>query len=266
MYRWFIIVLAGLFMSACTHYLSDESLRLVNRTIPFSAVKQNPDNYLDSYLLVGGKIAKVTNSKEGGEIEVVQVDIESNGLPLGDFRNSEGRFLAQTGYFVDPVVYKEGMLVSMVGQVKGKKVQPLVAVSYTYPLLAVRELRLWQPDELYHYYAPYPTYNTYFYPYDYPYNYGLCDFGFGPYPYYGGWGRDRCFLYNRYYFSPPYFFEPGRRRHVRPPPAAGKPKKSRRESRPVSAEPKRPSRETSPPAAVEPKKSQTTEPRRKRGS
>jgi len=212
-YRWFWVVLAGIFMSGCTHYISEDSLRLVSQPIPYSAVKQNPDNYIDSYLLVGGEIVKVTNSKEGGEIEVVQLNIDSSGRPLGDIRNSEGRFLAQTGYFVDPAVYKEGSIISIVGQVKGKKVQPLESVSYPYPLFAVRELHLWRQSELYPYYQSYSPYSSYSFPYDSPYGNGMCDFGFGPSPYYDMWAQDRCFLFDQGLAFPPVFDEPERHRH-----------------------------------------------------
>jgi len=220
-YRWICVVLAGMLMSGCTHYISADSLQLVNQTIPFSAVKQNPDNYIDSYLLVGGEIAKVTNSKEGGEIEVVQVTVGNNGRPLGDIRNSEGRFLAQIGYFVDPVIYKEGMIVTVVGQVKGKKVQPLDSVSYTYPLLAVRELHLWQPNELQ---QSYPPYTYYSFPYDTPYRYGVCDFGFGPSPFYNWRGQDGCFLFDENLAFPRGFHGPVRHRHKSNPAESSEPR------------------------------------------
>lgn len=48
------------------------------------------------------------------------------------------------------------------GEVKGHKVMPLDQIEYSYPVIAVRELYLWQEQEKYGY--PYP------YPYYYPYN------------------------------------------------------------------------------------------------
>lgn len=226
LYRWLGVALTGMLLSGCAHYISEDSLRLVNQAVPFSALKENPGKYIDSYLLVGGKIAKVTNNKEGGEIEVVQIPLDSNGRPLGDFRNSEGRFLAQIGGFVDPAIYEEGLIVSMVGQVKREKVQPLDAASYTYPLLAIRELHLWQPSELYPAYQSYPPYTYYSFPYDPPYRYGFCDFGYGPFPYYDWWDRDRCFLFDQHYAFPPVLLGPERHRHRSPPPAATSPQKN----------------------------------------
>lgn len=198
MWRWLTVVLAGMVLSACAHYISDDSLRLVDRTIPFRAVKENPDSYVGSYLLVGGKIAQVTNGKEGGEIEVIQVNLDSAGRPQDDFQNSGGRFLAQTGYFVDPAIYQAGTIVTMVGQVKGKKVRQLDAVTYTYPLLTIQELHLWRASELYGPYGdyPYPPYNYYYFPYDYPYSYGVCNFGYGPFPY--DYGLSGCYLFPRF--------------------------------------------------------------------
>lgn len=210
-YKWFQTLLAGLLLSGCTHYISADSLGLVNRELTFSEVKRNPDSYTGSYLLLGGKIVQVTNRKEGGEIEIVQVNLDGSGRPLDDLENSGGRFLAKTDYLIDPVIYKGGMIVSMVAQVKGKKVQPLDGVPYTYPLLAVQELHLWQPYELYGYDDSYPPYNRYSFPYDSPYSYGVCDFGFGPSPYFDRWGQDRCFPYYRAPYFRPHFPRPHRR-------------------------------------------------------
>jgi outer membrane lipoprotein len=226
MSRWFCLVLATLLLSGCAHYISEDSLQLANPAIPFSAVEKNPDRYLGTYLFVGGIIAGVTNGEGGGQLEIVQLAIDSYGRPI-DFRFSEGRFLAQTDHFIDPAIYKPGMSVSLVGQVKGKKVQTLDKIPYTYPVLAVREMHLWQSNELYGSQTPY---GFYYFPFDYPYDYGMCDFGYGPYPYYYGWDAGRCFLYNQYPFLPPDFIDRDRHhghRYHEPPAIPNEPREFR---------------------------------------
>lgn len=203
-YAWRLVVLAGLLMSACTQFSAD-TLRLVDPKLTFGEIKRYPEKYTGSYLLLAGQIVTITNRKEGGEIEIVQVNTDGSGRPLADLRSSQGRFLALTDSIIDPAVYKGGMFVSLVGEIKGERVQPLDGVPYGYPLLAVRELHLWQPYDIDRYDASYPPYSRYSSPYDYPYGYGFCDFGFGPSPYNDLWGQNYCYPYYRQPFIRPRF-------------------------------------------------------------
>jgi outer membrane lipoprotein len=166
-YAALFLVFLLLPLTGCTHAISDESLRLVDRTLNLTMLRENPDSYMGKYLLVGGKIATVSNTKQGGQLEVVQFRLDSDDMPEESY-NSGGRFLAQTDYFLDPVIFKAGRLVTMVGAVKGRKTMPLDQIEYTYPVIAVRELYLWKEQEKYGYY-PYPYYYPY-YPFDYWWN------------------------------------------------------------------------------------------------
>jgi outer membrane lipoprotein len=163
-YSLFFLLIVLLF-TGCVHAISDETLRLVDRSISFAMLKENPDKYIGSYVLLGGTIASARNTKLGGELEIVQFRLDSDSKPEESY-NSGGRFLAQSAYFLDPVIYKSGRPVTVAGEVKGHKTAPLDQIEYTYPIIGIRELYLWKEPESYGYPYPYP----YYYPY-YPYNY-----------------------------------------------------------------------------------------------
>jgi len=99
------------------------------------------------HLLLAGGIAEVRNTNEGGELELVQFAADENGK-ITDTASSGGRFIARSSGFLDPAVYRSGLLVTLVGEVQGKKTMLLGDVVYTYPVLAIREIHLWQPEEL----------------------------------------------------------------------------------------------------------------------
>ena len=162
-YTRFFITLAFILSAGCAHVISEESLRLVDRSLSFVQLKENPDRYVGSYALLGGAIASVSNTKQMGQLEVVQFQLDSDNMPAGSY-NSGGRFLAQTDGFLDPLVYKPGRLVTIVGEVKGHKTMPLDQIEYDYPIIAIREIYLWRPVDVRSY--PYPYYYPY-YPYDY---------------------------------------------------------------------------------------------------
>jgi outer membrane lipoprotein len=156
MNKLFILVLA-LFLSGCAHVISEESLRLVDKQLNFAELRQNPDVYKGKYVLLGGSIAGVKNAKKGSEVEVLQTALDSFDMPE-DTYYSGGRFIATTANFLDPLVYKQGRKLTLVGEVSGKRVLAIDEVEYTYPVVAIRELHLWDKYDYSYYYYPPPYY------------------------------------------------------------------------------------------------------------
>lgn len=151
-----LLVLAG-----CAHVVSDESMRLVDQSISFAMLRENPDKYVGSYVLLGGAVASLRNDKSGSHVEIVQYELNADDSP-DQWSRSGGRFLAETPSFIDPYVFKINRLVTVVGQVRGYKTQPLGEIEYTYPVISIREIHYWKTQEAVYY--PYP----YYYP-PYPY-------------------------------------------------------------------------------------------------
>lgn len=158
-YSRFFIALAFFLCAGCaTRVISEGSLRLVDSSLGFAQIKENPDRYIGSHAILGGAIATVSNTKQLGQLEVVQFQLDSDNKPL-ESNISGGRFLAQTDGFIDPFVYKPGRLVTIVGEVKGHKQMRFDQVEYDYPIIAIREIYLWREAEIRTY--PYPYYPYY---------------------------------------------------------------------------------------------------------
>lgn len=145
--RYFIMIAAvALFMTGCSHAISRESLDLVDQNISYRQIKENPEGMVGKFILLGGIIAGVDNNPGGGELEVVQVGLDWLGRPE-DGAPSEGRFIARSENFLDPVVFSKGLMVSLVGRVDGKKIKQLGGMEYNYPVVVIREIRILKPDE-----------------------------------------------------------------------------------------------------------------------
>ncbi len=170
-----IPLLALIFLSGCAHVISEQSRKLVDPTITYGKLRENPEGFIGKYVMLGGMVAGAKNTKEGGSLEIVQVDLDSDDMPLDTFI-SGGRFLATTPTFVDMMIYKPGRLVTVVGEVKGKKTLPLDEIDYTYPVISIREIHAWKTYDTNQGY-PYPTPAPYIYD---PYYYGYWP---GPYWY-----------------------------------------------------------------------------------
>lgn len=145
MRKYLLAVLLGM-LSACAQPFSNETLDLVEPNVPFVALRHDPDQFKGRLVLLGGAIVGVRNTTQGGELEIVQLATDDEGR-IRDNPTSGGRFLARSGDFIDPAVYRQGLLVSLVGETEGKVVRPLSGVDYLYPVLAIREIHLWQPEQ-----------------------------------------------------------------------------------------------------------------------
>lgn len=152
MYRYSaLLMILWVMLSGCAHVISESGLKQADRTLEYRALTAQPEQYSGKVVLVGGVVAGVRNSGDLLMLEIVQLDLLKNGVP-DEWARSEGRFMAVSSELLDPVVFKPGKLVTIVGEVKGKTVQKLEGADYPYPLISVREIRLFRPSE------PFATY------------------------------------------------------------------------------------------------------------
>ncbi|MBT1072063.1 Slp family lipoprotein [Pelotalea chapellei] len=142
----FTLLAVLLLLNGCSHVMSEANLKLAEPSVNFAALAANPEAFVGKIILVGGIIVEVQSSGDISQIEVSQLELLKNGVPDED-SNSGGHFLALTSQLIDPEVYRPGQLVTLIGEVKGKKVQKLQDVDYSYPLLATRELRPFRSSE-----------------------------------------------------------------------------------------------------------------------
>ncbi len=136
--------------------------------LTFSMVLENPDAYVGDIVLWGGSIIETKSLKMGTEIIVLEIPLGRGERPMRAKR-SRGRFIAMSSKFLDPAIYSAGRRLTLAGQVTGKKDLALGEMTYTYPVVAVKQLHLWEKP-------PRHVYDVY--PYDY---------GWWGWPPYWGW-------------------------------------------------------------------------------
>lgn len=142
----FLMVATALCLAGCATVISKQSLQFVDRGVSFAELRHDAERYMGRNLLLAGGIADVRNTNEGSELELVQFATDRDGN-ITDTAKSGGRFIARSSGFLDPALYRTGLLVTLVGEALGKRNMPLGDVAYTYPLLEIREIHLWKPEE-----------------------------------------------------------------------------------------------------------------------
>ena len=140
-----MIVLTA-FLAACTQAIPKESLNKVDPNLSFQMLIKDPESYQGKNILVGGQILEV-NVREGESwVEVLQKPLDWQHRPK-DTDESAGRLLVRFQGFLDPAIYTAGKKITVLGEVQGKKVQPLKEMDYAYPVLIPREHHLWKPED-----------------------------------------------------------------------------------------------------------------------
>jgi outer membrane lipoprotein len=162
-----LLFLTLIMLPGCAHLISEESRRLVDSQLTFGKLREDPDAYSGKYVMLGGIIGGVRNARTGGELEIVQFDLDRSDMPENIY-NSGGRFLVTTPSFLDAMVYKRGRLVTVVGEVKGRLTRPLDSVDYTYPVISLREIHIsqtYEAEQGFAYPPPAPYYDPYYFGY-----------------------------------------------------------------------------------------------------
>jgi outer membrane lipoprotein len=141
----FLLIVLTLVLAACAPGFSRRSLGQVEPHLPFVVLLQDPDAYKGKVVMYGGEIIQTRAEANEAWVEVLQKPLDWQHRPQpGDV--SSGRFLAHFSSFQDPVIYAPGRPITVIGEVRGKIVQKIGDLDYSYPLIEAREPKLWRPE------------------------------------------------------------------------------------------------------------------------
>lgn len=183
----FILIFALAFLvGGCGSVISTTGLTGVDRSITVPAVQANPDSYTGKKVLWGGTIVSSENLTDTTLIEVLEAKLSISDMPGYD--RSRGRFLIEAKGYLDPLVYKADMNITIAGTIKGIMNKKIGEMTYPYPVIEPVELKLIEVVD--YQYQPYyydPFYFPYYDYYDRPYIYD----GYYPWPHYNNPRRPR---------------------------------------------------------------------------
>ncbi|WP_144394904.1 Slp family lipoprotein [Pleionea sediminis] len=106
-------------------------------------LEQARKDHQSSKVRWGGVIAKVRNQEQESVIEIVAKPLSSSARPL-NVDASGGRFLAVIPNFVEPVVYKQGREITVVGTLSDMVEGKIGEMKYDFPVVRVISHHLWK--------------------------------------------------------------------------------------------------------------------------
>jgi outer membrane lipoprotein len=165
-------VMLTILLSSCASNIPEQISSLPAQEISISEIQRNPDQFTGMQVRWGGVINKVENQATQTRVEIVSKGLNNSGKPEVD-SSSNGRFIASFTGFIDPIIYKKGEYITIVGKIEGVDVALIGEYAYSYPIVKVDSEYLWkeldkEKDKEYHPsyrhdYDPWPYYRRTYY-------------------------------------------------------------------------------------------------------
>jgi outer membrane lipoprotein len=136
--------LAAAMAVGCASGISKEVRSQVTFEGSFGELQQDPEKFKGQTVIFGGRIIEAQILTQGPELMVLQIELDSTDRPLADDQ-SKGRFLVHAKQFLDPAIYPQGTLVTLVGTLEGSEQRLIGQMSYRYPVINALEIKKWPP-------------------------------------------------------------------------------------------------------------------------
>jgi len=117
----------------------DEGVKLTN----FSHARTSDSNHVGKIARWGGVIAKVENLTNSSVLEVVNFELKSSTRPIVK-DETQGRFRIYYQGLLDPVIYKEGRSVTVLGKISASEKGKIGEHEYLYPVIHADTVHLWK--------------------------------------------------------------------------------------------------------------------------
>lgn len=117
----------------------------VNRTITPKEAATDFAKVKGQKVLWGGIIVNSTNTEQGTQFEILAYPLDSNYRPQTS-QNTLGRFIAIADQYLETLDYAQGRLLSITGTLKETKAGKIGEAEYIYPVVAIDQQHLWQPE------------------------------------------------------------------------------------------------------------------------
>ncbi|AWL12297.1 putative lipoprotein YeaY [Saliniradius amylolyticus] len=143
MYR-LLSILALLTLAGCASVPESIKVSENQPLVDYSQATSAAKSHQDATARWGGVIAAIDNLEQQTRLEVVHYPLSSTGRPQED-EQSVGRFRVYVDGFLDPMVFKTGKAVTVVGQITGIEDGQVGEHKYRFPTLVSNSYYLWKP-------------------------------------------------------------------------------------------------------------------------
>ncbi|MDU0354603.1 Slp family lipoprotein [Paraglaciecola aquimarina] len=137
------VFFATLFLAGCAAFPDKLKIEDPKSLVSYEDAASKADQVKGRMIRWGGAIAKIENKEKTTVLEMVYYPLTNYGRPIVS-DESMGRFRIHVNGFMDPVVYKEGRLMTFTGQLNGLENGLVGEHKYVFPSVNVKEYYIWK--------------------------------------------------------------------------------------------------------------------------
>jgi outer membrane lipoprotein len=138
-----LLSVLSLTLGACASYPKSVAVDTPDNLPTLSQLQQNPEAYVGSQVVLGGRIVAVTNFADGSTVELLQLPLYTSGRPKNDVRSTSGRIRVHFEQLLDPEVYAKGQLLTVRGIILGKEDSTIGEHPYSFVSIDGNGIYLW---------------------------------------------------------------------------------------------------------------------------
>jgi outer membrane lipoprotein len=142
------VVLVAVSCTSREYVIPEPIASQIDSALTFNELRASPTSHVGKVVVLGGEVLNATRLPDGTSMEILQIPLDGSE-PTMAVQQSQGRFLAVQKEFLDPATLSGRPRVTIVGEVTGAKTQRLDDIEYTYPVLAVKHMKVWQDPSPY---------------------------------------------------------------------------------------------------------------------
>ncbi|VAW97665.1 hypothetical protein MNBD_GAMMA23-583 [hydrothermal vent metagenome] len=148
MKKLFALLIVTLIISGCA--TPPLEISRVNKSLTLAMALDRFDNMSGQYALWGGAILSGKNLAKTTELEILAYPLDGYAEPIKNSK-SFGRFILVKDGYLELGEYSKGRLVTVVGELTGKREGKVGHSQYIYPVLEVQQIKIWPEESRYYY-------------------------------------------------------------------------------------------------------------------
>ncbi len=142
-WSFFFVMAIGCASSDYSHLFSAQVLAAVDPGTTYTQIKETPSSHQGKTLIIGGEVLAAKRLRDHTRLTILQLPLGETKRPTSNRTHTQGRFMAIQKAFLDPATVPQGSRVTLIGTLTGSITEPLDEMDYTYPVLTIRELKIW---------------------------------------------------------------------------------------------------------------------------
>lgn len=148
MKKFFVLLIATFIIGACA--TPPLEISRVDKNLTLAMALDVFDKMQGHYAMWGGAILSGKNRAKTTELEILAYPLDGYAEPIKNSK-SFGRFILVKDGYLELGEYSKGRLVTVVGELIGKREGKVGDSQYIYPVLEVQQLKIWPEESRYYY-------------------------------------------------------------------------------------------------------------------